>query len=102
MSTYDIGDRRRLSCEIRDETGTLADPTTVTFKMFEPDKVVTQYVYGEDAQVYKDSTGCYHVEWDITQAGTHWWRFEASGSIGVAEETQFRVRKTKIPVASES
>lgn len=97
-NTYDIGDRRRLSCEIRDETGQLGDPTTVSFRMYEPDKTVTEYVYGVDDEIYKDSTGHYHVEWDITQAGIHWWRFAGAGSIGVAEETKFTVRKSKVPL----
>lgn len=97
-NAYDIGDRRKLSAEIRDETGQLADPTTLVFLMYEPDKTLTEYTYGTDNEVVQDSTGKYHVYWDATKPGKHWWRYEASGNIGVAEETSFTVRKSKLPL----
>jgi hypothetical protein len=98
MSGYDIGDRRKLSCEIRDETGVLIDPTTLLFKMYEPDKTLTVFTYGEDNEVNNDGVGSYYVYWDITKAGTHWWRYEATGNVGVAEEAKFLVRKSKLPL----
>jgi len=92
MNTYDVGDRRKLCCEIRNEDGDLADPTTVTFKIKAPDGEVTVYVLDTDAELVRDSTGTYHVYWDITLNGTYWWRFEASGNIGAAEEAAFKAR----------
>lgn len=100
--TYDIGDRRKLSCEIRDETGQLVDPTTLVFLMYEPTKTLTQYVYDDGIELVQDSTGKYHVYWDCRVSGIHWWRYEASGNVGVAEEAKFTVRKSKIPLDSGS
>lgn len=95
MSQYDIGDRRKLVCEVRDEDNVLTDPTVLTFKMLEPDEVETEYVYGTDAEVVKDSTGIYHVYWDCTQQGVHYWRYEATGTVVAAEEAHFYIRESK-------
>jgi len=96
MTIYDIGDRRRLVVTFRDEDGSLADPTAVTFAIREPDDLVTTYVYGTDVELVRDSVGVYHVHWDIAQAGWHHWRFEGAGSVGVAEESRFQVRESLV------
>lgn len=93
----ELGDRRKLACTIFNEAETAADPTDLTFKILEPDGTVTTYIYGTDEQLAKDSTGHYHVYWDCTQAGRHWWRFEATGPLMVADEAAFRVRPSNIP-----
>lgn len=41
------------------EATTLADPTTVTFDVRDPDGVVTSYVYGVNGNVTKSATGIY-------------------------------------------
>lgn len=96
---YDVGDRVRLSIEIRDtdvEGDPLTDPDFLRFTMKEPNGGLTEFIFGQDAEVVKDGVGLYHVAWDITQAGTHWSRFAASGSIGAAEERGFKVRESKV------
>lgn len=93
---YDLGDRRKLICEIRDEDDVLADPTTLIFKMIEPDQTYTEYEYGTDEELVKDSTGKYHVYWDCITPGIHYWRYEATGSVVAAEEADFYVRKSKV------
>lgn len=100
MQVYDIGDRRKLSCEIRNENGDLADPTTLVFTMREPDDVVTEYLYGTDAELVRDTLGIYHVYWDCAQSGFHRWRFEADGEITVAEEAGFTVRRSQVSLPS--
>ena len=94
MQTYDIGDRRKLTCQIRDGNNVLADPTDLTFTMREPNATQTIYEYGEDVELVKDSTGIYHVSWDCTQAGVHNWRYAATGNLVVAEESNFVVRQS--------
>jgi hypothetical protein len=94
MSTHDVGDRRRLTITVRDEDGVIADPFGVVFRMREPDDTVTVYVYGTDTEVVKDSPGVYHVDWDITLEGLHFWRFETTGDVMAAEETTFTVRRS--------
>lgn len=100
MQVYDIGDRRKLSCEIRNESGVLTDPTTLVFTMREPDGTITDYLYGTDAELVKDSVGVYHVYWDCALAGIHRWRLEADGAVVVAEEALFNVRRSHVIVPS--
>ena len=69
--------------------GTLTDPTVVTFTITEPDGTETAYINGTDAQNVKDSTGRYHVDWTITQAGRHFWKFAGTGALVQAEEDSF-------------
>lgn len=93
--THDIGDRRKLTCEVRDESGALVDPVVLTFYMREPDGVLTTYDL-TDTEVVRDSVGVFHTYWDITQSGTHNWRWAASGNVGAAEETSFKVKASKV------
>ena len=48
--TYDIGDRVRLSIEVRDleNDNALIDPDTLVFTMKEPDETLTVYTLGVD------------------------------------------------------
>jgi hypothetical protein len=97
--TYDVGDRVRLSIEVRDLEGSgtpLIDPDTLVFKMKEPDDTVTTYTFGVDAQLVHDGVGEFHVNWDAAQSGVHWGRFAASGNVGAAEELGFKVRSPKV------
>lgn len=96
MTVYDIGDRRRLEVTFRGEDGNLADPTVVEFSIREPDDVVTTYIYGEDAELVRDTAGVYYVRWDIVAAGWYHWRFQGSGNLGVAEESSFLVRESLV------
>ena len=95
-ATYDIGDRRKLTCEIRDENETLVDPTTLVFTMKKPDATLTTYTYGTDAQLVRDSTGLFHVYWDCATAGKYFYRYAATGNVGAAEESTFTVRASKV------
>lgn len=96
MTTYDIGDRRKLSCELRNESGVLTDPDELKFKIRTPDNVVTTYIYGSNEELERDSVGKYYVYWDCTQRGDYFWRYEATGIITAAEETMFSVRKSVV------
>lgn len=90
---YDIGDLRRLSVTFSDIDGTEADPTTVTFKMREPDGTETIYAYGTDAELVKDGVGRYHVDWTLTQAGRHVVRWEGTGVVATAEQVELYGRR---------
>ncbi len=95
MSTYDIGDRRKLTCEVRDEDEVLVDPTGLTFTMKIPDGTLTTYDLN-DAELVHDSTGKYHVYWDCATSGKYYWRFAATGNVAAAEESSFSVRASKV------
>jgi hypothetical protein len=99
MSTnqYDIGDEVRCTGTFTDESGTAQDPASVAFRFKAPSATTaTAYVYGTDAEVVKDSTGVYHVDLDITEAGTWYTRWSATGVGQAAGEGQFYVIESNV------
>lgn len=96
LEIHEYGARRKLSVRIYDEDGALADPTTLTFTMRDPDNVRTTYVSGTDAQIVRESVGVFHVYWDCVKTGRHRWRFAATGSIGAAAEAGFIVEHSDV------
>ena len=93
-STYDIGDRRKLTCQVKDEGGALADPDALVFQMRHPDGSVIEYQYGTDSQLVRVSVGVFYVYWDCAVAGIHRYRWTATGALAAAEESGFQVRGT--------
>lgn len=91
---YDIGDTRRLQCTFKDITGVVKDPTTITFNMVEPDGVATPYVFGTDAELVKDSTGVFHVDWPITKQGRHAWSLAGTGAVAQKESDEFYAKRS--------
>jgi hypothetical protein len=91
LNQYEVGDLLRYSGEFRNSGGTLIDPTTVTFKARNPAGTITSYLYGTDAQVVKDSTGIYHVDWSLTSAGKWYFRIESTGTGQAADEEEVLV-----------
>jgi len=89
---YDIGDKPRLSVAFADYAEQAADPTTITFKCTKPDGTIDTYVYGADAELEKDSTGNYHVDYSITQQGRHSFKFIGAGVIESTEKAEFYAR----------
>lgn len=96
ISVFQIGDVARLSAAFTDANAAAADPGGVQFKIREPDGTVTTYVYGTDAQLVKDSTGNYHVDWLIDQAGRHRYRFAGVASGQAAAESEFRAQPSRV------
>lgn len=96
MPTHDTGDLRRIQATFKNISGTDTDPTTVTFKLRDPNGTVTTYLYGTDAELVKSATGIYYVDYTILYDGQHFYRFEGTGTVISAEEGDFMVRPTKI------
>lgn len=88
MSTavYDKGDNRRLSITFTDFNDTLADPTTVTAIITEPDGTVV------NPAVVNDGVGLYHADFTFTKQGRHLVRFEGTGAVVSAEQTDVYIR----------
>ncbi len=64
----------------------------MTFIMLEPDGATTTYTVG--ANLVKDATGKYRVDWPIAKVGRHAWRFKGSGTgPNTAEEDEFYARR---------
>ncbi len=92
---HDIGDLRRLSVLFKDLNDVATDPTTIIFKIREPDGVLTTFTFGVDAELVKVATGSYHLDFAITKTGRHAWRFEGTGSLQAAEGAEFFARRTE-------
>lgn len=91
-TAYDLGDKVRLAVDFK-VGATLTDPTTVTFKHRPPAGSTTTLVFGTDAEVVQDATGQYHVDLVLNVGGGIWeYRWEASGSLVSAEQSQLFVR----------
>jgi hypothetical protein len=86
----------RLRIRIKSITFVAADPTTLTFKMREPDGTLTTYVYGTHAELVKAGVGDYYVDWTVDQSGQHYWRAEATGTNPGAQESFFDVLESAI------
>ncbi|MGY4713055.1 hypothetical protein ACXDF8_26510 [Mycolicibacterium sp. CBM1] len=95
---YDIGDRRKLTIEIRNEADELADPDALSFTMTAPDGVTT-YVYGTDAELDRDSLGTFHVYWDCAVLGVHTYKWATTGSLATVETGSFQVGRSGYPTA---
>lgn len=67
--SYSVGDTYPFSLTIRDVDGNLADPESLIVSVREPDATVSEYVYGTDAIVVRDSIGDYHADIPLTAAG---------------------------------
>lgn len=92
--SYFIGTVLRITVEFYDNTvdpPVLADPTAVTMQFQTPDEEE------EDAVTpTKDSTGVYHYDYTITQAGWHIVKATGSGAIVGVQEKRFHAKATEI------
>ena len=88
--TYSIlgGNVIRFHLTFKDDTGALADPTTVTLE------VGTAYSDVESLSVVQDDTGKYHADWDTTglAAGVYYALAVGSGAITATREISVRLR----------
>lgn len=89
----DVSDSKTLTVTFTDENDVATDPGVVRFKMREPDGTVTNYLYGTDSQVVKDSTGVYHVVWSFDQYGRHFVKWNGSGTLDASVDDEFFARK---------
>lgn len=93
-NAYDVGDLVRLTGTFTDADGVATDPTAITIRIKTPARVETTYTYGVDAGVERDSTGVYHIDVDITQVGTWFYRWAGTGAVKAAQENVLTVRES--------
>lgn len=72
-----------------DVDGVATNPTTVTFSWRIDDGAVTDWVYGTDVEVTKDSTGNFSVALPVTDAGRWYGRWVGTGTAAAASELTF-------------
>lgn len=100
MNYYDQGDLVRLTAAFTGSNGSAVDPGGLTFYIVGPNTTAT-YIYGTDAELVKDSTGNYHVDFSVpttgsTAAGVYTYRFEATGDNQAATEEKFVVENSGV------
>lgn len=88
MNTYDIGNVSRLTGSFYNLSNALADPTTITLRVKDPNGAVTVYTGGDITHV---STGVYQYDLDLTLAGYYYYRFEGTGALVAAGDNQLFV-----------
>lgn len=99
MNTYTEGELVKCTGTFTDEDGVAQDPTGVRFVQENPTGASTEYVFGTDIEVVKDSTGVYHVNVDTTgHPGTWKYRFYGTGTGQAAGQLKFKVMRA-VPVA---
>lgn len=54
------------------------DPETVTLRVRAPNAVVTNFVYGVDSEIVRDTVGNYYYNLVLSQRGTYHWKWSAS------------------------
>lgn len=92
---YDVGRIVRVSCSFTTSTGLAFDPTTVIATIKKPGGVLATYQYGSGPDVVKDTTGQYHVDFEITLAGLWYYRWYSTGALKASSQSYFRVRKVE-------
>jgi len=88
---YPLGNAIRVVASFKDLDNALMDPDVVNFSFKIPVGTITTYVYGDDAELVKDSLGVYHVDIDASSIGTWYYRFFATGTGQAAAEGTFVV-----------
>ncbi len=86
----------KFSAVFKDAAGTAFDPGGVLLVLEAPDGTRTEYVYGEDIQIIRVTTGSFRADINLDAAGTWIWRWEALGTLKAAHEGKLVVRETML------
>lgn len=82
--------------EFRDESGDLADPTTVTMTVREPDGTTTTYVYLTDPEVERDAEGVFSFSIVPDAAGLWGFRWLGTGTVPLASEEFVTITPSRV------
>ncbi len=69
------------------------NPTDITVTVKAPDGSVKNFVTGD---LTNDSTGNYHVDFDVDQTGHFYFRYAGTGAVKAAGEGEFYVRAREV------
>lgn len=96
LQTYDVGDEIRCTAVFTNATsGAALNPSQVFAEIRKPDRTVTTYEYGVDAELVRSSTGHFYVDVDVDIAGRWYYRFYSTGTGKAAHEGAFTVRESQ-------
>lgn len=95
VQLFDIGDAPILSATFRDENDTLTDPTTVEFKVKDPNGITTTTT-SPDAAITNPSVGVWKLQMAVLSAsGPFYWRAAGTAGLVAAAEDRFVVRPSQ-------
>lgn len=80
-NSYDVGDLVRISAVFKNVNLSLVDPSSVVVLINQPNGTTYSKQYGTDADVVKDSTGNYYIDYYIQQAGLYSYKFSGTGAV---------------------
>ncbi len=87
---FDRGDLLRIDASFTNTEGASVDPDVVTFSTL-TGGTQTDYVYGTDDEVSRQSLGHYRAVISLDTVGKWWVRVEATGAGQAAAEHRIRV-----------
>ena len=86
MKNFVQGTLIRIKASFADINGTPTDPSTITFKVQDPNGAKTTYVY--PSTIAKSSTGVYYIDVNLNVPLIWSFRYEGTGSITAASQAQ--------------
>lgn len=90
--SFHVGALVRLKGTFTNAAGLPIDPTAVSIFVTDPAGTTTEYTYGEEGTVVKESSGVYYQDVSITNLpGTWYWRAQSTGTGQAAAERRFDV-----------
>jgi hypothetical protein len=95
MTTYALGATARLKGTFRNEANNPADPSGVFLRLLPPSGVIAVHEYGDDATIFRQSTGVYSADIVLNQEGRWRYRWEAAGTNVTAAEGVMDVDATE-------
>ena len=93
-STFDRGDQALLSVSfatLPDKTA--ADPKSITLEVMSPSGALSKYIYGDDAELLRTSTGQYRLFLTLIESGDWQYRWSGTGELVAAAFGTIRVKK---------
>jgi len=96
VNKYNKGSQVKCSVTFSDAAGDAADPSAVVFRYKDPPGVIRLYTYGVDGELVKDETGTgiYYVNLTPAVHGKWHYRFEGTGAVIAAGESQFEINRS--------
>lgn len=97
VSEFAIGQQISSTVEFRNVTsGSLVDPTTITWKVRTPAGIETSYVYGVASEVTKTGTGIYVGTIRVQEFGLYASRWNGTGAVVASDEEHFRGARSSL------
>lgn len=95
ITSFDSGDTIRFANTFS-VSGTATDPTTITFRIKDPNQVVSTYVYLTNAELVRSGTGAYRIDLILSLPGEYWHRWEGTGTAPGAAEDRIKIIRSHV------